>query len=49
MPRVSKEMWMKESGRATKLADALTSAEDRLADQERRLQEVARHSKTISG
>lgn len=32
---------MKESGRASKLADALTSAEDRLADQERRLQEVS--------
>lgn len=37
----AKEMWMKESGRASKLADALTSAEDRLADQERRLQEVS--------
>jgi hypothetical protein len=37
----AKEMWMKESARASKLADALTSAEDRLADQERRLQEVS--------
>lgn len=37
----AKEMWMKESGRASKLADALTSAEDRLADQEKRLQEVS--------
>lgn len=37
----AKEMWLKESSRASKLADALTSAEDRLADQERRLQEVS--------
>lgn len=45
----AKEMWMKESGRATKLADALTSAEDRLADQERRLQEVSdRYNETQS-
>merc|ERR1740133_838920 len=45
----AKEMWMKESGRASKLADALTSAEDRLADQERRLQEVSdRYNETQS-
>lgn len=37
----AKEMWMKENVRASKLADALTSAEDKLADQERRLGEVA--------
>lgn len=35
----AKEMWMKENVRASKLADALTAAEDRLADQERRLAE----------
>lgn len=37
----AKEMWMKESARASKLADALTTAEERLADQEKRLQEVS--------
>lgn len=37
----AKEMWMKENVRASKLADALTSAEDKLADQEKRLNEVA--------
>lgn len=35
----AKEMWMKENVRASKLADALTAAEDRLADQEKRLAE----------
>lgn len=37
----AKEMWMKENVRASKLADALTVAEDRLADQEKRLSEAA--------
>jgi len=37
----AKEMWMKESARASKLAGALTAAEDKLADQELRLQEVS--------
>lgn len=37
----AKEMWMKENVRASKLADALTAAEDRLADQEQRLSELA--------
>eukprot|EP00930_Biecheleria_cincta_P093543 TRINITY_DN8396_c0_g1_i2.p1 TRINITY_DN8396_c0_g1~~TRINITY_DN8396_c0_g1_i2.p1 ORF type:complete len:676 (+),score=128.08 TRINITY_DN8396_c0_g1_i2:46-2028(+) len=37
----AKEMWMKENVRASKLADALTSAEDKLADQERRLSEFS--------
>merc|ERR1719336_3631595 len=37
----AKEMWMKENVRASKLADALTSAEDKLADQEKRLSDVA--------
>lgn len=37
----AKEMWMKENVRASKLADALTAAEDKLADQEKRLAEVA--------
>jgi len=37
----AKEMWMKENVRASKLADALTDAEDKLADQDRRLSEVA--------
>mmetsp|Transcript_82572 Transcript_82572/g.234202 ORF Transcript_82572/g.234202 Transcript_82572/m.234202 type:complete len:555 (+) Transcript_82572:531-2195(+) len=36
----AKEMWMKENVRASKLADALTSAEDKLADTEKRLGEV---------
>lgn len=36
----AKEMWMKENVRASKLADALTAAEDKLADQERRLADV---------
>lgn len=36
----AKDMWMKESGRASKLAEALTSAEDKLADQERRLSDT---------
>lgn len=36
----AKAMWMKESTRATKLAEALTSAENRFADQETRLVEV---------
>mmetsp|Transcript_14592 Transcript_14592/g.34606 ORF Transcript_14592/g.34606 Transcript_14592/m.34606 type:complete len:628 (+) Transcript_14592:53-1936(+) len=41
----AKEMWMKENVRASKLADALTAAEDKLADQERRLAEVtAKHA-----
>ncbi|CAE7456153.1 ap2a1-1 [Symbiodinium natans] len=37
----AKEMWMKENVRASKLADALTAAEDKLADQERRLADVS--------
>lgn len=37
----AKEMWMKENVRASRLADALTTAEDKLADQEKRLAEVA--------
>mmetsp|Transcript_109190 Transcript_109190/g.216802 ORF Transcript_109190/g.216802 Transcript_109190/m.216802 type:complete len:677 (-) Transcript_109190:151-2181(-) len=37
----AKEMWMKENVRASKLADALTSAEDKLGDQEKRLSAVA--------
>mmetsp|Transcript_76005 Transcript_76005/g.180845 ORF Transcript_76005/g.180845 Transcript_76005/m.180845 type:complete len:731 (+) Transcript_76005:99-2291(+) len=37
----AKEMWMKESARASKLADALTVAQDRLTDQEKRLQELS--------
>lgn len=37
----AKEMWMKENVRASRLADALTTAEDKLADQERRLAEVS--------
>lgn len=36
----AKEMWMKENVRASKLADDLTNAEVRLADQERRLKDV---------
>jgi len=36
----AKEMWMKENVRASRLADQLTSAEDQLADQERRLKET---------
>mmetsp|Transcript_115592 Transcript_115592/g.338131 ORF Transcript_115592/g.338131 Transcript_115592/m.338131 type:complete len:632 (+) Transcript_115592:131-2026(+) len=36
----AKEMWMKENVRASKLSDALTAAEDKLADQEKRLGEV---------
>jgi len=36
----AKEMWMKENVRASKLADALTTSEDKLADQEKRLAEV---------
>eukprot|EP00928_Gymnodinium_smaydae_P094588 TRINITY_DN7965_c0_g1_i1.p1 TRINITY_DN7965_c0_g1~~TRINITY_DN7965_c0_g1_i1.p1 ORF type:complete len:739 (+),score=174.46 TRINITY_DN7965_c0_g1_i1:147-2363(+) len=36
----AKEMWMKESVRASKLSEALTEAEDRLADQDRRLLEA---------
>mmetsp|Transcript_82306 Transcript_82306/g.172385 ORF Transcript_82306/g.172385 Transcript_82306/m.172385 type:complete len:674 (+) Transcript_82306:294-2315(+) len=36
----AKEMWMKENVRASKLADALTAAEDRIADQEKRLSEA---------
>ncbi|CAE8634883.1 unnamed protein product [Polarella glacialis] len=37
----AKEMWMKENVRASRLADALTAAEDKLADQEKRLSEVS--------
>jgi len=37
----AKEMWMKESARASKLADALTMAQDRMTDQEKRLQELS--------
>lgn len=37
----AKDMWMKENVRASRLADQLTSAEDRLAAQERRHDEVA--------
>mmetsp|Transcript_5644 Transcript_5644/g.15885 ORF Transcript_5644/g.15885 Transcript_5644/m.15885 type:complete len:633 (-) Transcript_5644:86-1984(-) len=37
----AKEMWMKENVRASKLADALTAAEDKLAEQDKRLGEVA--------
>lgn len=37
----AKEMWMKENVRASKLADSLTSAEDKMADQEKRLSEVS--------
>eukprot|EP00931_Biecheleriopsis_adriatica_P120981 TRINITY_DN9606_c0_g1_i1.p1 TRINITY_DN9606_c0_g1~~TRINITY_DN9606_c0_g1_i1.p1 ORF type:complete len:658 (+),score=170.70 TRINITY_DN9606_c0_g1_i1:63-2036(+) len=37
----AKEMWMKENVRASKLADALTEAENKLADQEKRLAEVS--------
>jgi len=37
----AKDMWMKENVRACKLADALTAAEDKLADQDRRLSDVA--------
>mmetsp|Transcript_40025 Transcript_40025/g.89787 ORF Transcript_40025/g.89787 Transcript_40025/m.89787 type:complete len:690 (-) Transcript_40025:91-2160(-) len=37
----AKEMWMKESARASKLADALTLAQDRMTDQEKRLQELS--------
>jgi len=37
----AKEMWMKESARASKLADSLTRAEETLADQEKRLVEVS--------
>lgn len=33
----AKDMWMKENIRASKLADALTAAEDRIADHEKRL------------
>lgn len=41
----AKEMWMKENVRASKLADALTTAEDKIADQEKRLGEaMARYS-----
>lgn len=37
----AKEMWMQENVRASKLAKALTAAEDQLADQERRLTETS--------
>lgn len=37
----AKEMWMKESSRASKLAEALSVAENKIADQERRLAEVS--------
>eukprot|EP00929_Paragymnodinium_shiwhaense_P007935 TRINITY_DN111857_c0_g1_i1.p1 TRINITY_DN111857_c0_g1~~TRINITY_DN111857_c0_g1_i1.p1 ORF type:complete len:613 (-),score=159.91 TRINITY_DN111857_c0_g1_i1:41-1879(-) len=36
----AKEMWMKENMRASKLSDSLTAAEDKLADQDRRLKEM---------
>jgi len=45
----AKEMWMKENVRASKLADALTTAEDKIADQEKRLGEVVERYNDAQG